>query len=177
MATVTETEWAALVEHSALDTLGNELCQLESGAISTAVEAAKLHAHKTFLWSISHRRQAAAPATEHCRSIIDNVCVKHPTRAQMIKAASTSVARPVVAKHGASIDGIFYRTTKVDWLTAVWELNNPAGGMLADIRAARLERSDATGVYEFLLALLSPAAIKKRAQQLATASAFVQNKT
>lgn len=176
----TESSWGSYVEWNVLAALSNEFCQLdgvEENAIDIATAAALHHAHHTFRWSIELRKTDAEAATEIVAEAVNaTIAAASGKRVKFLAAVRVAAARPVVSGQIIQLGNKSFHTSQTDVAIALWELEHPAAGFVADVRAARLERSDASGVYSYLAALLDPGAIKAKASKLAAQASLLLNK-
>ena len=167
----TTAAWVAYVEYAALQALGDEFCQLDSAdtnAVEVALQAAAHHAHNTFKWSVELRQLAAEPAAAVVKEAVTAALdAATAGRRAFLSRVRNSSTRPVVTGSNVVVDGCTFSTSKAEAAVSIWDLEHPASGFLSDVRAARLERSDATGVYSFLSNVLSTEAVNTKAAKLA----------
>ena len=166
----TQTAWEAFVEMGVLTALSNEFSGFDgktNNALDIALGAAALHAHNTFRWSIQQRRAAAEPAAAAIKlaaeGVKDGAAGDRKTFYNLVEASAT---RPIFDGNTVQIENKKFATSKTEVVQALWELSHPAHAYVSEVNAARLERSDPTGVYTYLVTLLNEKSIADQAIKL-----------
>lgn len=166
----TQTAWEAFVEMGVLTALSNEFSGFDgktTNALDIALGAAALHAHNTFRWSIEQRQAAAEPAEKAIK--LATAAVKNSAtgdRKKFYDLVEASATRPVFDGSTVQIGSKKFSTSKTEVVHALWELSHPAHAYVSEVNAARLERSDPTGVYTYLVSLLNEKSITDQAVKL-----------
>jgi hypothetical protein len=159
-------EMTCLVEATALADAAEYL--MYPGAMDAALDEARRHDHRSFIWSIACRADGAAPARDQIDACLAACASSRQKTRELIATLRETQTRPVFRAGWVQLGNApRYVTRRPERVLAIWDLLHPAQPMTTALKAEpQLESVNPAVVYRFFNDMLREDKIAARAAEL-----------